>query len=312
MRRSVSNCAGSNPQARETDFPSNTPVTPHAVHRISTGCVDAPAPRFLGSRTSSRMRGHLVTRHGALVLRGRGAGTFTRRSCGPGSDRLRIRVRLFTRRCAPPGSRAGAPRRATGVVRRAGPPANGAIGCVGTLEAQRPMRRLRLVGQERRRRSRRHVWPRRAAGALAPLIRLSPNAADLRAGQAGGVGWGDGDLAGGVAGESGPGGAAFGGAGAGAGVGSCGGGGAGAGWASASAVTCPGLGGGDGAADGAQGDGVGDPVGVVAAGWRRRAARAVWVSWQAQSRAQISWAMPAGWRERRTRPGPRVKTLISR
>ena len=41
------------------------------------------------------MRGHLVTRHGALVLRGRGTGALTRRSCGPGSDRPRIRVHLF-------------------------------------------------------------------------------------------------------------------------------------------------------------------------------------------------------------------------
>jgi hypothetical protein len=47
---------------------------------------------------------------------------------------------------------------------------------------------------------------------------------------------------------------------------------------------------------------------AVAAAW----VRAVWVSWQAQSRAQISWVIPAGWRERRTWRAPRVAVFRSR
>jgi hypothetical protein len=41
-------------------------------------------------------------------------------------------------------------------------------------------------------------------------------------------------------------------------------------------------------------------------------ARAAWVSWCAQSSAQISCAVPAGSRDRRTRPAPRWKIFSSR
>jgi hypothetical protein len=34
LRVVADNCAERNPQARETDFPSNTPVTPHVIHRV--------------------------------------------------------------------------------------------------------------------------------------------------------------------------------------------------------------------------------------------------------------------------------------
>jgi hypothetical protein len=115
---------------------------PESHTRRNTGCVDGPGPWFLGSRTSSRMRGHLVTRHGALVLRGRGTGTLTRRSCGPGSDRPRIRVRLTQacRAAAPPRRRATPPGRWR---QRAGHSrVNDAIGRYRPAQVQKPMRRL--------------------------------------------------------------------------------------------------------------------------------------------------------------------------
>src|SRR5580698_7295719 len=96
---------------------------------------------------------------------------------------------------------------------------------------------------------------------------LYANAAYLRSGQAGGLGWrDDGDLVGGGAGERGAGFSAFGGAGA----GEPGGAAAAAGWQQGAECfggdVCGGGTGLHGAADGAQGDGVGDLVGVVAAG----------------------------------------------
>src|SRR5215467_7454831 len=92
---------------------------------------------------------------------------------------------------------------------------------------------------------------------VAPPITFFCNAADLRSGQAGGLGWGgDGDL--------GAGGAAFGGAGRyEPGVAALA-----AGWKQRGQRFGGGAGGGaagDGAADGPQGDGVGDPVGAGAA-----------------------------------------------
>jgi len=41
-------------------------------------------------------------------------------------------------------------------------------------------------------------------------------------------------------------------------------------------------------------------------------ARAAVTSWVAQSRAQISWAIPAGWHERRAFVVPGARVLISR